>query len=66
MMQNKHPEFETDNNKLEEEMLVVLVTDLQEKHTAESSAIQKMIEIQVKWLLLPNVLMISNPNCILI
>ena len=49
MMQNKHPEFETDNNKLEEEMLVVLVTDLQEKHTAESSAIQKMIEIQVKW-----------------
>ena len=50
MMQNKHSEFETDNNKLEEEMLVVLVTDLQEKHTAESSAIQKMIEIQVNCL----------------
>ena len=49
MMINKFPELQTDNDRLEEELMVVLVTDLQEKQTSESNAIQKIIEIQVSY-----------------
>ena len=47
MMLNKNPELQNDTDRLEEELMVALVTDLQEKQTAESMAIQKLIEFQV-------------------
>ena len=49
MMLNKNPELQNDTDRLEEELMVALVTDLQEKQTAESMAIQKLIEFQVIW-----------------
>ena len=47
MLLNKRPELQTDSDKLEEELMVAMVTDLQEKQTAENIAIQRLIEIQV-------------------
>ena len=47
MLLNKRPELQTDSDKLEEELMVAMVTDLQEKQTSENIAIERLIEIQV-------------------
>ena len=46
-MLSKRPELQTDSDRLEEELMVAMVTDLQEKQTSENIAIQRLIEIQV-------------------